>query len=450
MKTNSGLEWIAAILLLISGSILTFLTPYLQIPDAPAHVSRAYQISEGIFISPVKISDTGKTYLAADVPNIFVLGKYTANPFSGDKRYSFDDIKFLMSEPIADRATVGISNTGQYPPIVYFPQALAAYIARSLGATTVGQIFYSMRFAAVLFVTLCIFLSIRLYPEKGLLIFLLSMMPLFLAETASTAADAALFGICFLSTSYLLALGRNKETLRPHQIILLLLLAVAVGLAKQVYGTIVLLYFLMPHEKLGTWKRYIFFGCLLVAVCLASSLTWTYLSTVKTGFKIAENCRADFNGQLAFVLAHPIKTCWIFLKTAILKFHVLAAYFIGIIGYINVRLPVWFYPLYAALICVGARYGQVSLSLRQKLVILLGSFSTIFAIFLFLYLTWTTPVGAPLVQGVGGRYLVPIAFMFMMLFAKNKQLKHERMIALASGILSVVVTITSTFLYFYK
>ncbi len=211
MKPKIGLEWIAAILLLLSGSVLTFLTPFLQIPDEPAHLCRAFQISEGILLSPVAILDNGRKTLTAEVPDVFTLKKYTANPFSGDKRYSFDDIKFLMSAPTTNRHIVYISNTGQYSPLVYFPQALAAYIARSLGAVTAGQIFYSMRFGAVLFVTLCIFLSIRLYPEKGLLIFLLSMLPVFLAESASLAADAATYGICFVTTSYLLALGRNKS-----------------------------------------------------------------------------------------------------------------------------------------------------------------------------------------------------------------------------------------------
>ena len=451
MKPNTRLEWIALILLLVSGSVLTFLTPFLQIPDEPAHLCRAYQISEGVFLSPAHTMDNGKRTLTADVPAVLILHKYTANPFSGDKRYSVDDIKFLMSEPIANRRTAYIGgNTGQYSPLVYFPQAMAAYIARSLGAVTAGQIFYAMRFGAILFVALCIFLSIRLYPEKGLLIFLLSMMPMFLAEAASVSADAVTYGVCFLATSYLLALGRNKEKLRVHQMILLLLLSIAVGLAKQVYGTILLLYFLMPYEKLETRKRYMFFGLLLLVVCISSSMGWTYVSTIQKGIDIADVSRADVRGQVQFVLTHPIKVCWILLRTSIIALPKLAATFIGILGYLKLRLPIWFYPLWAVLIYFGAKYGSVSFTMRQKLLILFGSLSTLVAIFMYEYLTWTIPVGALKVEGLQGRYFIPIAFMFSLPLARCKQLQHERMIALASGILSVVVTITSTFLYFYK
>ena len=127
------LEYIYLLLMLITGTILTFLTPVFQIPDEPNHFARAWQISESVFISPTEDREDGYTNLLSRIPAAFFTEKYIDNPFDAEKRYSLDDISEFISTPVNfnDTVTIQINNTGTYAPVVYFPQALAAYVVRN-------------------------------------------------------------------------------------------------------------------------------------------------------------------------------------------------------------------------------------------------------------------------------------------------------------------------------
>lgn len=439
------LEWIALIFIIFAGIILTFLTPRLSVLDEAAHLHRAYQISELIFISPVKESNDGERVLIAETPLAFFQPQNVHN------------IAQFLAEPLNEneRITSSISNTGSYSPVAYFPQALAAYITRSLGCTA-GQIYYAMRAAAVLFVALCIFWSIRILPEKGLLIFVLSMMSMFLVEIASASADPAVYGICIFVSAYLLSLRKHEDKLTFVQMSIILFMAVIVGLVKQVYGTILLLYFVMPYKRLGTRTRYISFGFIVLAACLISSLVWTYISSVRlnvsAGLTIKE---ADVAGQLNFIMANPMKVLMIFIKNNLTYAHHLASSFIGISGWLHLNYSVCSYILYSLfillyviLILTASVHGNLNLSLSHKLIIIAGSLATLFAIDMFEYLTYNAP-GSSELHGLQGRYFIPIALMTLSIFSCRPSLRHEKIIALTAGLVSIMLTVSSIYIYFY-
>ena len=450
LSPKIGLDYLGFIFMIAAGFILSFLTPYFQIPDEPNHFARAYQISEGIFISPVELRNDDKITAVTDSPKVFFQQKYTYNLFSGDKRYSPNDIVELISAPLNDneRTKIYIHNTGQYSPVVYFPQALAAYIVRCLGGTA-GAIYYAMRLGAVIFAALCVFGAVRVLPEKGLLIFLLSMMPMYLAESASVSADAVTYGVCIFASAYLLSLRRSEEKLTHSQMMLLLVLAIIVGQSKQIYGAVLLLYFLIPYKKLGGMKKYILFGAAVLGICLASSLIWTYISTVRYGVASAMHKVSNPQEQMKFIADNPLKVLVIFIKSNILSAPYLAVSFIGKLGWLSFRMPLWFYPVYCILIIIAGVYGNLNLSFRDRMIMLAGGLLTLFAMDLFEYLTWTAP-GALRVDGLQGRYFIPLAVMIFSIFSARPRIKHEKCIAMIFGSLSIIMTITQNCLYFYR
>ena len=70
------------------------------------------------------------------------------------------------------------------------------------------------------------------------------MMPMFLFQ-ASSSADAVVNGVCVLGAAWLLSLRRESAQLTLMNCALLILLAVCLGLLKQVYGVLLLLYFFL-------------------------------------------------------------------------------------------------------------------------------------------------------------------------------------------------------------
>ena len=438
--------------MLVGGIVLSFLTPVYQVPDEIAHFSRAWQVSEGFFLSPAQEREDGKSNLISSVPSVFFHEKITAGLAS--KKYSFSDISGFLSTPLEnDKRTIQrINASGEYAPVLYFPQALGAYIVRILGGSA-GQIYYAMRIAAVLFVALCIFWSIRVLPEKGLLIFLLAMMPMFLAESASIAADAVLYGVCIFVSAYILSLASDgsEEKLTAGQIFMLLFMSAVVGLLKQIYGTIMLLYFLIPSKKMKSLKNYLALGCVLLLVCLFSSFAWIYMSTLQYNAAMAINKHisgVDAIEQAKFLVHNPVRGIFVFVKSNILSAKFFASSFVGTLGWLTLKLPMWFYFLYAVLIIIGSLYGKLNLSLAHRIIMLIGFLATLLALDVYMYLTWT-PVAEGQVAGIQGRYFIPAAMMLFAALSYFPRMKHEKTFAVIAGTLSLIMTLGSTFSFFY-
>ena len=318
------------------------------------------------------------------------------------------------------------------------------------------MIFYAMRIGSVIFTALCIFLAMKLLPEKNALSALIAAMPMFLCETASVSADGVLYGICILVSCYILSLSSDSSNssnggeLTSGQIAVLLFMAAVIGLCKQIYGTIMLLYFLIPVQRMRNRKRYFMFGALLLAVCLASSLIWTYMSMVRVNAAGAISKDADVNSQIEFIKSDPLGVLIIFIRSNIKDLRYYAASFVGILGWLNVIMPLWFYILYAVLIVYAAFSGKLNISMRHRLIMITGFSATLFALDLYLYITWTMPCSQSLI-GIQGRYFIPMALVILPALScmKRLKLKYENFIVFSGSLLSFALTITATYMMFY-
>ena len=449
MMQKISLATCCFVLMFFAGSVLAFLTPVFQVPDEPNHFARAYQISEAHFTSPAREDDNGNKNLTADVPDVFFQKKYVNDLANNYGRYSFEDIKTFVHEPLNNdvRSTRIIRNTGRYAPLVYFPQALGGFLARYFGGSA-GVIFYAMRFGAVLFSSMCMTLAITLLPEKKFLILLLALMPMTMAECASVAADAVVCSGCILVSAYILSLTRKNDVLTSQQKITLICAAVAVGLLKQVYGTIMLLYFLVPFERMRPRKRYFLFGIMLLAVCLFSSLAWTYFASVEDT-ALPLSTKANFREQIQYFSGNIFHCLSMFIKSNIKQARGYFHSFIATLAWLNLPFPKWFKYLYALMLIIAGVNGSLALKIRDRLIILLGIMSTLIAMDVFEYLTWTPP-GAQYVEGIQGRYFIPVALMAFTIISFRPFLKHENELALSVGSFSVFMTLVKTFMHFYR
>ena len=163
------------------GLLMVFLTPPIQVPDEPNHLYRIYQIAEGNLRAPAR----------------------EFNNEYGKKIYFFSEfpssLKELQKIGTGDNDVILCKN---YFSLNYAPQALFVFFAK-LFSDSLGAVFYGARIGAMLFTTFCIFLSIRLLPEKKFLIFVIAFMPMFLFEITSLSADAVIYSVAFLFQSHL-------------------------------------------------------------------------------------------------------------------------------------------------------------------------------------------------------------------------------------------------------
>ncbi|MBS4060456.1 MAG: DUF2142 domain-containing protein, partial [Bacteroidetes bacterium] len=122
--------------------------------------------------------------------------------------------------------------------------------------------------------------------------------------------------------------------------------------------------------------------------------------------------------QKKFIMADPVRYAEIFFSTVKNYWRFYLDSFIGVLGWLNKPLPGWLINLYLLVLVITAilfSEKNVKISLMNKLFtssILIVGFVLIKT---GIYLGWT-PVGNSLVEGVQGRYFIPFAPLFFLLF----------------------------------
>lgn len=444
-----GLARLYVFMALFFGVILVFLLPPYQVPDGMAHAFRGYQISTGTMLSPVE-----KHVLYGIERNAFMVdmpGSLAVRDFFDiwHKKYSQEDVTGFLAVPLRPEVTfrMDIPNTGAYAPVAYAPQALAAFAARSLGASA-GAMFYAMRLDALLFTVFCFWLSMRLLPEKQLFLFLFGMMPMVLTQGISESADAVVNGVCVLMTAWLLSLRREPSTLSWQKLLLLLTGAVLLGLLKQIYAAILLLYFLLPVEKLGGRKCFWLFGLLLLAAALGASAVWLRLAVITPGAELNFFPGSDTVLQLKWVLAQPMQYLHVMGRTIGAQAGDWYEYFIGKLGWLVIKLPWEFITGYGICLLLAGLFGDLHLSIRQRLYLLVVFMIIAAAVITSQYLNWTV-VGADLIEGVQGRYFIPAALMVFSALSVFQRLRQECLIAVLAGTASGFFVLWAVYMFFY-
>ncbi len=479
---NFGAEKIFIALFLFFGVLICFVRPPYQLPDELTSFARVWQISEGKFLSPLGTQeDISKTLTANNQksfgwknhsPDAANEKMYTANiPVSlvpdefifdidedSSKKFSSDMLKNFFASPLNpdERESGLIPNTGVYSPPAYFPQVLTAWLARSLNLNA-GAIYYLVNLSALFFVAACIFLSMKFLPEAKPLIFLLAMLPMFLIEAASSTIDSLTYGVCFLATAWLLSLRRSSEKLSRAEIFGLIFLSIMLACAKSVYGTILLLYFLIPPERVGSVKKFLLFGAAILFLNLFASLLWLKISVGMTGVELATSRHylgeenIDVAAQKNFVMENPQAFFRATLNTLIDRSGALY-YLLGFIGLFGVNsdfmLPIIFYMLYFLTLIFFALSNDLRLKFSARCMMIFAAAISAFAFFLIHFLKWT-PLGANVLRGIQGRYFIPLAPMIFCALSILPPLRHKNLIALTAGICSGAITALTIFFTFY-
>ena len=475
---NFGAEKIFIAIFFFFGVIILFMRPPYQLMDEINHFPRAWQISEGIFLSPTMTIGDYKKSENFRAKKIFFLSEIAPPDTLKDKMYfaevpaSFlhddfitdvnnrhyihdfaaEDVKNFLATPLnaEECERILIPNTGVYPPLTYLPQAVAAFIGRTLNLNA-GIIFYLMGLSGLIFVTACVYWAMKFLPEAKPLIFLIAMLPMFVVEAASTSADAVTFGVCLIGTAWLLSLRNLTEKFSRKEIFGLIILSIMLACSKSVYGTILLLYFFIPHER---FKKFWALGAAVLFLNLFVSTAWSWLSVKASGVELYTNYYLGFTetnaaAQKIFVTEHPLAFFSAMINSFIELPVLYWSNFIGSWGFLwNVNLPSIFYELYGIILIFFALTNGLQLKIHERVLLIFAAVVSMIGFFLFDYLIWTA-VGRDLVIGVQGRYFIPIALMIFGAFSILPPMRHKNLIALAAGIFSGVAMLAANFSAFY-
>jgi uncharacterized membrane protein len=420
------------ILSVFFGLVWTLLFPPFQTGDDYVHFYRAFAVSEGK-LTCVRGPDgqVGGWLPRGLRDSAFAL--WTGMEWDSELTVDWARIKASFGHPMKadERIFVEYAQTASYTAVPYIPQAMGILVGRLANTSPVVCMYLGRLANLIVWVSLCA-AAVRVAGRYGWLLFQLSLLPMSLALGCSQSADALTLGTAFLFFGLVVGCldgddpkGDERRVWTAGVVFLVMTLCKAY---VPLWGII-----LICPAFLKTRRRLmISTGAGVAGVALL--LAWT---------RSAGDVQMDFagytdrEGQMAFILARPVHVIGVIARemlTSVSRF----TQFVGVLSWLNTVLPTFVYVAYGVLLLLVPliTVGRTALKWPGRLILLTIVLVTDVAVHIRLYII-ATPVGAPDVWGVQGRYLLPCAALILLLLC-NDGLRRSKLLArpyVGSGLL---------------
>jgi Predicted membrane protein (DUF2142) len=406
------------LLSLLFGIAFALLTPPMWGQDEPAHFGRAYAVAHGQLL-PEQVPSTGGVDYGGQVPaTVQALAEYAGANFAPPpppppQVADPGEYRRLASRPLdAPLVDRGFPNTSAYSPLPYVPSVIGLRLAEAAGGS-VGSAILLMRLCDLVAYTAIVWAALWFLRRHAVrwVVFVVALLPMTVYEASTVTADtltnalAILLGALFVKAVFL------RRDLTRTETGLLLASAVLLPLAKPLYVLLTLLLLVVPAERLALrrWRRPATVGGTVVGV-LAFGAWFAASSGVQQAM---HHMRPDVatiapGEQLRYVLTHLPQFVRTVLRTLARQGDVFVSQLFGHLGstYVPVPLSAVLCCLVAALLAAGLA-ERLSATRRQVAAAAALVVLTAAAVFVVEYLDWS-PVGAPVIEGVQGRYFLPL------------------------------------------
>lgn len=395
---------------LACGLAFLFGTPPFQAPDEPNHFYRAYAVSEGNLgaqrgeeggvgaVLPASLQEVG-TDLLGDLP------------FRPDVKMSRDKIFQALRVPLQPerRRFADYRNTALFTPTAHLPQAAGIAVARWLGAGPL-VLFYAARLANLLVATFLIAIALRRLPSYPWLLAMLALTPMALFLRATASGDALGTAVAFLlaATVARLAWGEEEQG-RWQDFAVLTACSATLCLSKLVYVPLALLPLLIPAGRFPAGRRGVILLVHGAVVAAAFSLALANAGTVDIA--IRTDAPVDTDRQVQDALADPRRVAGLLAEDYLIHGRRYIAQIVGQLGWLDVNLPrplLWGYVFVLGLLTLLDTRRDVAVSPWQRALLLSMTLATMALVSASQYAIWT-PYGADYVEGIQGRYFIPLA-----------------------------------------
>ncbi|HXC90287.1 MAG TPA: DUF2142 domain-containing protein [Stellaceae bacterium] len=380
---------------------LCWLTPPYRNVDEINHYLRAVQIARGeltgyrLFgLGHVATGDSG----GRSDPGIVA----SSDPFSPDKPHSVPwvrkpDFQTAASAFFGPDELIGFGNTAVYPPFLYLPSVVSIWIGETVGLTILKTLYLARAAnmaAAISISTLAMFLARR----TRWAIAAVALLPMTAALYASVNQDGLIIALALLVVAMVDRIGAEQRPASNAELAALVAVAALAAMAKPPYGVMALFPFAVSP---GITRRE--FGA--AAAIVACTAAWTIFTMATASVNIHGAVAAL---QFRYVVTHPFVVLPIAWQTLTAFSRNYFHEFIGVLGWLDTPLPRWFVRgagIALAASFLGACAAPPGPRPWLPLMIAIGGVGAVFAAE---YLVWTRPF-APFVDGVQGRYFVPLA-----------------------------------------
>jgi uncharacterized membrane protein len=396
------------------------LIPPFQLPDEPAHFFKATTLPLPDYLDGQygHLTTTSSMELIHQAQLHEVLQKsdvyYRPKKFFTQPIYPGGDPYFYPS---------AIPNT--FLPYLGF--GVSYWLSIAFGGS-LQLAFYAMRLGGFMYVAALLFLAYRSSPLLVAGIAPLLAIPMLVNQVIGISAD----GYTLAMTITLLAVARGYASDDTHSRRILPVVVFLFMSVKVVYLPLLLL--LVPillARRADISNRYI--AALLIAFVAGALMQYYYISHRTPDMAHPIESIARPGEQIQYLLSNPTAYLHVLLNTITRYRHSFATGLFGNIGWLDT-------PMSDGLLGVFKSYTLIFLALsycicfikggvRVRAIVMAGCVIMIsaLAIYTSMYVIWT-PVGAPIIDGVQGRYFLPLLLVLAaapILYGRNADSPHQ-------------------------
>ena len=421
--------------------LVLFIFPPLFAPDSTFHFDRAYAISQNKITDVLKDDSLSKKRAPSNMDCLMYgnVGQ-VLNEVTNEKGIT----ECFDSKKIVTKKDVILMDS----KIGFLFSSLGIRIAM-LFTNSPMIIFYFGRLANFLFSFFVILYALKIAPKHKRILLSFVMIPVFIQQMISYSYDSMLNSLSILVIAYLLKFFTDKDKIKIKDLIIYSLCVFVIFRIKLPYVLIGAPIIFVDKEKFGNKKfsklLYLFFiaiiaGAIYIIPKLGSSLS--VIDTSGTG---------ERGMSLASLLDIP-NTLKIVFNTIRLNTRFYIETMIGGLG--------WLYSTYTSVVLiygyvlflmfgVASEEQSVKMSKFKKVCIFLMCLMLIGAIFLAMYLAWTTKESKA-IEGVQGRYLfAPVLGIILCLIPKTKKINISNETFYSFFNISSVIYLISMLYLFY-
>lgn len=404
------------------GLLFVLIIPPFQAPDEPNHFYRAYQVSTFHFLG-----ERLDHVVGGHVPRSFIAtsGRFQYLSFQPKQKAHLSNILHELLRPLApnNMQTVSFANTALYSPLAYGPQALTIGIFGLMRVPPLA-LMYLARLSILATWLALMYYAMRTIPVGKWALAALALNPMAVFSGGSLSPDAIIMGVVFLMVALIVRELADKQTVTRAALWRIFAVMAALALLKPPYMLLAGLVLLIPIRKFASRKLYFQFmaGSLFLTMTLA--LGWLLITK-----GLYYNYRLDFDpvyaagispgGQLGHILSHPLSYIHALARAIIgVNGNPLVLEFNGVFGWLDTYLPLWL--ITASYIVMGIPLALTSpipsLTWPRRIFIFLLAGLTSISIVTLLYASWNQ-VGAGIIEGLQGRYFIPLTALLIPLTA---------------------------------
>ena len=389
------------------GILMLFIIPPFQIPDEHTHFYNTYKFSKGIYTNPAKLPSSIVDFV--DKTRFFEISKNYNNKFNLSDLKTISELNISKYEKLRE---IKIGTTvAMYNPIVYFPQMIGILIA-FFCKLSVLHIFYIGRLFNFLICSLITYFGIKKSPKEIKNIFLIvGLLPLVIQENVSFSVDGLINAFSFLFVAYIFRLYLKEEEIFNLKYGLIFFLGIFIpSIAKIPYFLSILLVMGLPSEKFKSRKQYIFIIFIIMMSTISVYKFWSILGP--------ENPARNMDFQINYIKLNMLKYIeTLYLTTRdFLSNYILDS--IGLLGIFYMLPNILIYGYLIFIIFQVFSLEKIVKNFKFKSFIFLYLIGTYIILLTALYVAWTA-LGSKYVDGIQGRYFIPLIPVIIMFFSKK-------------------------------